>query len=138
MTRFKGEIRDTDGQLIGTLNKDPIIIGIIEDSDLQVDVQIIDSGPTGPVGPVGPVGPQGRAGKDAVVDYALLKQLATFSFEQASPATTWYIEHNLGFYPSVFTVTYGGHQIQGAVYFIDENNVEVSFTKERQGYAYLS
>lgn len=103
--------------------------------------KILSSGPVGaegPQGPQGPVGPQGQPGKDATVDYQQLKLLATFSYEQAVPSTTWHIEHNLGFYPSVTAVTYGGNHIIGEVNYIDENNVEVSFTKERQGYAYLS
>lgn len=108
-----------------------------EDGDLTWE---LDDGQTQPE-PANIRGPQGDA---AEIDYDELAQhidvagMTTFTHEQALASMTWAIVHNLGFYPSVAAVTYGGNQIIGDVQYLDKNSLTVEFTVALSGFAYLS
>lgn len=75
---------------------------------------------------VGPQGPAGVAGNGA------------YHHVQGSSASVWEIEHNLGFFPSVSAQDDDGYDIIGAVTYVDENTVRVTFGIQVMGDAYLS
>jgi len=79
----------------------------------------------GPQGPVGPAGPQGVSG-------------GNYKFTQNSPASTWTITHNLGYFPNVSVVDSGGSQVEGSVVWTSNNALTVSFSAAFSGVAYLS
>lgn len=62
----------------------------------------------------------------------------TFDFGTSTPATTWTINHNLGFYPSVQLFSIGRQEIEGGVVHTNENQVVVSFTVPTAGFARLT
>lgn len=61
-----------------------------------------------------------------------------FAFSQSSPASIWYIEHNLNKFPSVTIVDSAGNQVEGDVAYIDINNVMIMFYAAFSGKAYLN
>ena len=63
---------------------------------------------------------------------------AGFSFTQAVPATTWTINHNLGFHPAVSLYSAGGVQMMGSVLNLSLNVLEVSFEVAVAGTARLA
>ena len=76
----------------------------------------------GPVGPTGPAGPPGSA-------YVHL---------QTAAATTWTINHNLGYRPSVELLDAGSREIDGDVYHPTVNQSVVVFTIAVSGTARLT
>lgn len=57
--------------------------------------------------------------------------------------STWYIEHNLGFYPAISVMDLGGNNIECDIEHDSENVVRLHFIQDgvnypTQGYAYLS
>lgn len=62
----------------------------------------------------------------------------SFAFTQASPNTTWVINHNLGFTPVVALFTVGGVEIEGEVVHSSVNQVQVSFAVALTGTARLT
>lgn len=61
-----------------------------------------------------------------------------FTYEQDVPSDTWYITHNLGFFPGVTVVDSGGTDVVGSITYIDEDNLYVTFNAPFGGKAYLS
>lgn len=61
-----------------------------------------------------------------------------YTFVQSTDAFIWNITHNLGKNPSVTVVDSGGNIIEGAVNYIDSNNVQVQFNVETRGVAYCN
>lgn len=61
-----------------------------------------------------------------------------FVFEQGTPASTWTIAHTLGFIPSVTVVNSAGDVVVGAVQYVGSQTIELSFSGEFSGKAYLS
>lgn len=62
-----------------------------------------------------------------------------FRWVQVSAATTWTINHNLGYYPNVSVVDSTRTQIfPGDVKYIDTANVQLDFSASVGGEAYLS
>jgi len=108
------------------------LIGVLENASLEVNVTIAEAGPRGLQGEKGDPGPPG------VVDYSHVLNITAHTHEQAQATTVWAIQHDLGFYPSVAAVTYGGNHVIGEVKYIDENSLTVEFTVELSGFAYLS
>lgn len=93
-------------------------------------VRIFDETATDPVsvvkiGLVGPAGPQGPPGASG----------AGFVFTQASPATEWVINHNLGFRPSVEIIDTGGNEVDAQVLHISVNQARVYFNTATAGEA---
>jgi hypothetical protein len=63
---------------------------------------------------------------------------SSFVFTQSSPASTWTINHNLGFKPSVELFDSGSQEIDGHVVHTSTNQVVVSLTKAIAGFARLN
>jgi hypothetical protein len=57
---------------------------------------------------------------------------------QASPSSTWTINHTLGGYPSVMVVDSASTVVIGEVLYISTTQVQVSFTAPFSGFAYLT
>ena len=62
----------------------------------------------------------------------------SFDFGRPTPATTWTINHNLGFYPSVELFSIGRQEIDGDIVHTSENQVVVNFTVPTSGFARLN
>lgn len=101
---------DWDGTKLGVKRED-------ESTYIYVDLQ-------GPEGPQGPQGPPGI--------------IETYIHNQISSASTWSIQHNLGRYPSVSIVDSGGSIVLGAVKYISENEIQISFSAAFAGRAFLN
>jgi len=74
---------------------------------------------------VGPQGAQGPVG-------------AGLDFNQASAATTWTINHNLGYKPSVDVYDSGSQQIQAEVSHTSVNQTVILLTTPSAGFARLT
>jgi hypothetical protein len=75
-------------------------------------------------GPPGSAGPPGTAG-------------VAYSYQQATPATTWTINHNLGYRPSVELLDSGSQEIDGDVYHPSVNQTVVTLNPATAGLARL-
>ena len=73
-------------------------------------------------------GPQGPGGCGGAVAYV---------HTQASPATTWTINHNLGFRPSVELLDSGSQEIDGAIAHPTVNQTVVTLNPATAGLARL-
>lgn len=73
----------------------------------------------------GPQGPQGVAG-------------AGYDFTQASSSSTWTINHNLGYKPSVDVYDSGSQQIQADVSHPSANQTVILLTASTAGFARLT
>lgn len=104
---------------------DQVIEVLPSDQTIVVDpatqtVQVIRSGPQGP---------PGAAGGDA----------AHYEHTQAIAASSWVINHNLGFFPNVHaTETSSGRNLNGAVIQHSTTQLELQFNTPRAGTAWLS
>lgn len=67
-----------------------------------------------------------------------VRELSRYVHNQASPATTWTINHNLKMYPSVTVVDTAGSHVMGQTIYPSLNTVTVEFTSAFSGKAYLS
>jgi len=63
---------------------------------------------------------------------------STYTHSQASPSSTWTINHNLGRRPSVTVVDSSGNVQIGEVLYNSDNQITVSFAAAFGGYAYLN
>lgn len=63
---------------------------------------------------------------------------SSYTHNQAVPAATWTVTHNLGYNPNVAIVDSSDRLVVGEVQYIDLNTLEVSFTAAFGGSAYLS
>ncbi len=70
-------------------------------------------------------GPQGPAGG------------AAFVYQQAAPATTWTINHNLGYKPSVELLDSGSQEIDGEIAHPTDNQTVVTLNPASAGLARL-
>lgn len=61
----------------------------------------------------------------------------TYVHSQDSASDTWTIEHGLGRWPSVHVVDSAGTEVQGGVQFINENQVELTFSAPFSGRAFI-
>jgi hypothetical protein len=73
-------------------------------------------------GPPGPPGPSGSG----------------YNHTQSSASTVWTINHNLGFIPTVQTVTVGGLEVMGEVQHTSANQTLVTFNTAIAGTARLA
>lgn len=62
----------------------------------------------------------------------------TYTHVQGSASTSWTINHNLGFYPSVEIVNSAGVAVIGDYQYINPNTIVANFTDPFAGKAYLS
>jgi hypothetical protein len=67
----------------------------------------------------------GCPGPPGVVDYSHVLDITAHTHEQAQATTVWAIQHDLGFYPSVAAVTYGGNHVIGEVKYIAEGRCDI-------------
>lgn len=72
---------------------------------------VIQVGQQGPPGPPGPEGPAG----------------ASYVHTQNSAATSWTVNHNLGFFPSVTCLNSGSVEIEGSVIHNSINQCTITF-----------
>lgn len=61
-----------------------------------------------------------------------------FTFTQATPSATWTITHGLNKYPSIIIVDSAGTEVVGDIKYTDINTIQVTFTSEFSGKAYLN
>lgn len=57
---------------------------------------------------------------------------------QSAPSALWAVEHNLGKRPSVHTVDSAGTVVEGAITWLDANNLIVEFAGAMAGEAYIN
>lgn len=62
----------------------------------------------------------------------------TFIYEQATAANVWEIQHNMKKYPSVTIIDSANNEVMGAVEYIDNNNLKITFNGAFGGKAYLN
>lgn len=67
-----------------------------------------------------------------------IKNLSSYEHDQLIASDVWKVEHNLKKFPSVSTVDSSGEEILGKVIYIDEGEVQVKFSEEIKGKAYLN
>lgn len=92
-------------------------------------VSVVSIGTAGPPGPQGPQGPQGLPGSAP----------QAYTHDQQVPATTWTIDHNLGFRPGgVLVIDTLGEVVLGEITHPDANQTVLVFTAAFSGHAYLS
>lgn len=111
-------------------------VEIAPDSVVEVDVsEFGEPGPKGDpgVGIQGVPGQQGDRGAPGPAGPG-----ANYVHTQNDPQATWVIVHNLGFHPAVTVVDSGGTTVEGSVWYVDNDTVEVAFTSAFGGNAYLS
>jgi hypothetical protein len=72
------------------------------------------------------------------VDSAELVPLVSFTHTQGVDSSTWTINHNLGFYPSVTVFLNSGDIVEGTITHSNVNSLTISFSAAIQGSAYLS
>lgn len=99
---------DLQTGLIGTLEGDPADLVLLPRA-----------------GPAGPPGPPGASG-------------AGYVHTQAVAASTWTINHNLGFYPSVALYDASGFEMVADVFNVSTNIVQVAFAAAYAGSARLT
>lgn len=66
------------------------------------------------------------------------EKMRTFEFTQMVPAYTWTITHNLDKFPSVEVVDSAGTVVIGNVSYINNNQIELEFSFQFSGKAYLN
>lgn len=82
-------------------------------------------GATGATGPTGEKGDKGDSG-------------GFFNFTQGTSSDTWYIEHNLGYYPNIVVTDSAGNIVEGSYEFPNVNTLIATFSGAFSGNAYLS
>ena len=80
------------------------------------------TGATGPQGPAGPKGDPGTAG-------------VSYTFTQNTPLSSWVVNHNLGFYPTVEIFTLGGAEVNADVLHTSANQTIITFAAPFAGFA---
>lgn len=93
---------------------DQVAIEIVEEAGIHV-LELIHPGPQGPAGLGG----------------------AAYVHTQSAPATTWTINHNLGFRPSVELLDTGSQEIDGEVSHPSVNQTVVTLNPATAGLARL-
>lgn len=62
----------------------------------------------------------------------------TFIYDQATPATTWTVQHNLAKFPSITVVDTGQTVVVGEYTYTDNNSATLKFSAAFAGKAYLN
>lgn len=90
-------------------------------------------GPQGPEGLPGPPGPQGPKGDEG--DPAK----TAFVWDQMTPASSWVVLHNLGYFPAGIWITdSGGQDVEGEVTHDSVNQLTLSFSAAFSGKVLIS
>ena len=90
---------------------------------------IFDS-PLSPPGPKGDKGDKGDPGEKGDPG-----GLPKFVLTQNTPSNTWYVNHNLGYFPDVVIVDSTGEVVYGTITHINENQLVLSFSAAFSGTA---
>ena len=117
------------------------IIGTIEDSSMEVIVEIKGAGPQGEKGDPGEKGEKGDPFRFEDFTEEQLDSLGVdkhYIHNQIKSSNVWTIQHNLDKYPSVIIVDSSNNAVIGDIVFIDKNSLIVSFMAEFSGKAYLN
>jgi len=127
------------------------IIGIIESKTLEIQVEIIGSGPRGPQGPPGEVyiHPDTHPAEMIVESEervflsnqektALLSFTESYVHDQIASSAAWTVMHNLSKYPNVTILDSAGTLVIGEIEYISKNILVLRFAAEFSGKAYLS
>jgi len=61
-----------------------------------------------------------------------------FEFDQPAVSNNWSLTHNLNSFPSVTVVDSAGNVVIGAVTYVNENEITISFSSSFSGKAYLN
>ena len=91
-------------------------------------------GPQGEVGPQGEPGPQGIQGIQGPMGPAG----STYEHNQSATATTWIVNHNLGFNPNVVVADSAGTIVESEIWYDSINTLRLGFSFGMSGKAYLS
>jgi len=117
------------------------------------EVQVVLAANVGPAGPPGADGAPGQQGTTGASAYDIavangfvgteqewLNSLgsSTYVHDQSSASSVWTINHGLGIFPSVTTVTSAGDVVVGNVHYSNTSTVTVTFSAALGGFAYLS
>jgi len=97
-----------------------------------VDVLSGPGGPPGPAGPQGPAGPEGPEGPAGPPGGAF------FIWDQDVPAALWDVIHPLNKRPSVTVVDSAGSVVVGAVEYLSDSEIQITFSAAFAGLAYLN
>ena len=62
----------------------------------------------------------------------------SFTYEQQSNSTTWNINHNLAYNPSVDRIDYSGNNLEADIAYTSLNSLTVTLSSPTSGYAYLA
>jgi hypothetical protein len=73
-----------------------------------------------------------------IIDLYLDEGDKSYTFEQATPSTTWIINHNLGKFPSITVEDSSGNVVYGAETYSDKNNLTIEFSSAFSGKAHLN
>lgn len=118
-------------KLIVQVSESPTKINVVENN---IKVNVTNKQLKVELGTSGPQGIQGAQGPSGSVSYG---QLGTV-FDQASASTTWLINHNLGFYPSITVVDSAGTVVEGNYSYPNATTIIANFSNAFSGKAYLS
>lgn len=99
---------------------------IIDSEQIEVFEALPDQVVISDFGPQGIAGPAGPAGGEPYV------------WDQAIPASTWTIPHNLGRFPSITVVDSSHAVVEGEYEYVDGNNIVLTFSAAFSGTAYLN
>lgn len=124
------------------LNLSPVVYNV-ELVETINEVSLSSQGQQGVPGPEGPQGPQGSSGptgaKGDKGDQGEKGDSGGFyTHIQGIPASSWTIDHNLGYNPAVTVVDSAGTVVEGSYEFPNVNRVIATFSSGFSGNAYLS
>lgn len=67
-----------------------------------------------------------------------IRPLISYVHSQNAASDIWTITHNLEFYPNVTLMDSGGSQVEGEITYLNNKQLQVEFSYEISGIAYLS
>lgn len=128
MNKLKGMIQ-TSHTLSGKLKSDP-----------QINVSITKTGASGKDGASAYEIWLEYGNEGTIEDFldSLKVTDANYVHDQISSAKEWRIIHSLGKYPSVTIVDSGGNVVMGDIKYASTDEIEISFSFEFSGKAYLN
>lgn len=83
-------------------------------------------------------GAQGIQGTQGTQGVSGLERPIAYQHIQGTASATWYITHNLDFYPNITVVDSSGTIYEGEINYVSTNAVELTFSAAFSGRAYLS
>ena len=83
-------------------------------------------------------GERGLRGEQGIPGVAVSSPDLRYTHMQSSAADVWTVAHNLGKYPSATVLDSAGDQVEGALAYLDTNNLTISFSAAFGGVAYLN